>query len=84
MRSCRPLARGRLVWFQEIDVTKNKFMVGQIVRFTSGTVGRPGAGGSYKIIRVLPLEGDEHQYRIKSAHEPHERIARESQLDRGS
>jgi hypothetical protein len=84
MRSRRPLARGRLVWFQEKHVTKNKFSVGQIVRFTSGTVGRPGAGGSYKIIRVLPLEGDEHQYRIKSAHEPHERIARESQLDRGS
>jgi hypothetical protein len=84
MGSRRPLARGRLVWFQENDVTKNKFMVGQIVRFTSGTVGRPGAGGSYKIIRVLPLEGDEHQYRIKSASEPHERIARESQLDRGS
>jgi hypothetical protein len=84
MRSRRPLARGRLVLFQENDVTKNRFMVGQIVRFTSGTVGRPGAGGSYKIIRVLPLEGDEHQYRIKSAHEPHERIARESQLDRGT
>ncbi len=84
MGSRRPLARGRLVCFQENDVTKNKFTVGQIVRFTSGTVGRPGAGGSYKIIRVLPLEGDEHQYRIKSAHEPHERIARESQLDRGS
>ena len=65
-------------------MTKNRFMVGQTVRFTSGTVGRPGAGGSYKIIRVLPLEGDEHQYRIKSAHEPHERIARESQLDRGT
>ena len=69
--------------FQENNVRSNKFIVGQTVRFTSGTVGRPGAGGNYKIVKILPLEGDEHQYRIKSAHEPHERIARESQLDRG-
>lgn len=62
-------------------MTKHKFKVGENVRFVSGTVGRPGAGGSYKVLRVLPFEGDEQLYRIKSASEPHERVARESQLD---
>jgi hypothetical protein len=51
------------------------------VRFISGPSARAGAGGSYKIVRVLPSEGDEQLYRIKSASEPHERVARESQLD---
>jgi hypothetical protein len=68
--------------FQENLVRDSKFLVGQNVRFVSGIVGRPGAGGNYKIVRVLPLEGDEQQYRIKSMSEPHERVARESQLDR--
>jgi hypothetical protein len=30
----------------------------------------------------LPPEGDEYQYRIKSANEPHERVVKESQMDR--
>jgi hypothetical protein len=65
-------------------MSAQKFAVGQTVRFTSSTVGRPGAGGTYKIVRVLPLENDEQQYRIRNAHEAHERVARESQLDRAS
>jgi hypothetical protein len=45
-------------------------------------MGRPGASGSYKIVKLLPSEGDEHQYRIKSPAEAFERVAKESQLDR--
>jgi hypothetical protein len=30
----------------------------------------------------LPPEGNDFQYKIKSAAEPHERVAKESQLDR--
>jgi hypothetical protein len=68
--------------FREPRVNTHKFSVGQTVRFTSSTVGRPGAGGTYKVVRLLPQEGDEQQYRIKSTNEAHERVARESQLDR--
>jgi len=35
-----------------------------------------------KITRLLPPEGEDFQYKIKSAAEPHERVAKESQLDR--
>jgi hypothetical protein len=67
---------------REIALTTHKFQVGQSVYFTSGTMGRPGASGSYKIVKLLPLEGDDYQYRIKSTGEAFERVAKESQLDR--
>lgn len=35
---------------------------------------------SYKILRVLPCEGGEQLYRIKTIAEAFERIARESEL----
>jgi hypothetical protein len=40
------------------------------------------ANGIYKVTQLLPLEGEDYQYRIKSANEPHERIAKEGQLSR--
>jgi len=60
----------------------HKFHVGQAVFFTAGTMARPGASGSYKIVRLLPSDGDDYQYRIKSPDEAFERVAKESQLDR--
>ena len=60
----------------------HKYSIGQNVRYTSGPFGRFGASGSFKIVKLLPPEGDEHQYRIKSTGEAFERVAKESQLDR--
>lgn len=45
-------------------------------------MGRPGATGSYKVVRLLPSDGEDYQYRIKSTGESFERVAKESQLDR--
>jgi hypothetical protein len=36
----------------------------------------------YKVTQLLPPEGDDRQYRIKSANEPHERVAKETDLKR--
>jgi hypothetical protein len=63
-------------------VDEHKFKVGQSVSFTSGPFGRGGANGTYKVTQLLPPEGDDYQYKIKSATEPHERVVKESQLDR--
>ena len=63
-------------------VHKHKFKVGQSVSFTSGPFGRGGTDGIYKIVQLLPSEDDDFQYRIKSAAEPHERVVKESQLNR--
>ncbi len=60
----------------------HKFSIGQNVRYTAGPFGRFGAGGSFKVVKLLPTDGDEQQYRIKSVGEAFERVAKESQLDR--
>ena len=60
----------------------HKFKVGQSVSFTSGAFGRGGANEIYKITHLLPSEGDDCQYRIKNTKEPHERVVKESQLNR--
>ena len=59
---------------------KHKFPVGTTVYFTASNISRPAASGTYEIIRQLPTEGDDCQYRIKSSTEAFERVAKESQL----
>ena len=41
---------------------------------------RQAAAGPYVVIRQLPERNGEFEYRIKSAAEAHERVARESEL----
>ena len=62
----------------------HKFKIGQDVHFTPNVFGRSGAPGTYKVIRQLPFEGDEFQYRIKAVAENFERVAKESQLARSA
>jgi len=66
----------------ESSLQEHKFKIGQSVSFTSGPFGRGGASTVYKITQLLPPEGDDCQYRIKSPSEPHERVVKESQLNR--
>ena len=60
---------------------KHKFTVGETVYFTASNVARPAASGTYEVIRLLPTDGDDCQYRIKSSTEAFERVAKESQLN---
>ena len=62
---------------------KHKFGVGETVYFTASNVARPAASGTYEVLRLLPTDGDDCQYRIKSSTEAFERVAKESQLDVG-
>ena len=64
-----------------MELKSHKFFVGQTVQYT-GSFGSSGVSGSFRIVKLLPFEGDEYRYRIKSAGEAFERVARESQLDR--
>ena len=59
----------------------HKYRVGQTVFYTSSPISRPGASGSYKVVRLLPSDGDDYQYRIKNPGEAFERVAKESQLE---
>jgi len=66
----------------EIPMRTHKYQVGEMVFYTSPTFGRAAATGSYIVVKLLPSEGDDYQYRIKSSGEAFERVAKESQLDR--
>ena len=59
---------------------KHKFPVGSSVYFTASNISRPAATGTYEVVRQLPSDGDDCQYRIKSSTEAFERVAKESQL----
>jgi hypothetical protein len=66
----------------DLPIQAHKYQVGEIVYYTSPTFGRAAATGSYTVVKLLPSEGDDYQYRIKSSGEAFERVAKESQLDR--
>jgi hypothetical protein len=59
----------------------HRYRVGQTVFYTSSPVSRPGASGSYEVVRLLPSDGEDYQYRIKNPGEAFERVAKESQLE---
>jgi hypothetical protein len=61
-------------------VSTHKFKVGQAVYYTSGLYGA-GSARVCQITQLLPPEGDDFQYKIKSAAAAHDRVGKESQLN---
>lgn len=59
-------------------MTGYKYKVGSRVAL-SPKVPR-AANGPYEVVRLLPVDGEVRQYRIKSEKEPNERVAKEYQL----
>ena len=62
------------------DMT-HRFRTGQAVRLRFSIRTRSAAGGDYTVLRELPENGGETQYRIKSGREAHERVVNESDLE---
>jgi hypothetical protein len=67
---------------ESVVLKSHRYAIGQTVRYIAGPITRVNGNGTFKVVKLLPLEGDEHQYRIKSTGEAFERVAKESQLDR--
>ena len=63
-------------------MAEHKFRVDQRVALAAKAINRNAAGGSYVVTKQLPERAGEFEYRIKSASESHERVARESELVR--
>ena len=63
-------------------MARHKFKVGQLVDFASPRLGMAASGQPYEIVRLLPAEAGELQYRVKSKSESFERVAKESELSR--
>ncbi len=60
----------------------SQYHVGQLVHLNTGRVS--GSRETYEVTRLLPFDGDDPRYRIKSMREPYERVAMGSQLERRS
>jgi hypothetical protein len=57
----------------------HKFHIGDSVMLKPA-ISRNVPGGVYEVIKQLPHNGREYEYRVKSANEEHERVMRESEL----
>ena len=59
----------------------HKFHIGEFVELMP-SVTRSAPRGVYVVTKPLPESAGEYEYRIKSVNEPHERVARESELSK--
>ena len=60
----------------------HKFKVGQQVDFAPGRTSLAASAQRYEIIRQLPIQNGQLQYRIKCKSETFERMAAENELTR--
>lgn len=58
------------------------FIVGQRVQFSPSGFDGNAQRGVYTVVRQMPSETRDLQYRIKDVRDGHERVVRESQLGR--
>ena len=58
----------------------HKFQIGQAVEFFPNRGVDHKARGQYTIVRLLPMDGNTPQYRIRNRSDGHERMVRENEL----
>jgi hypothetical protein len=63
-------------------MSDRKFKVGQTVSYLSSSRGGGSRSDVFEIMQCLPPQGGDYQYRIRGADEPHDRVAKESELER--
>lgn len=59
------------------------FTVGQSVEFVPGRFDGSAPRGTYTVLRQLPNDSSDREYRVRNIRDGHERVVRESQI-RGS
>lgn len=61
-------------------MARHQYRVGQAVDYLPGRLGMPPTTQRFTVVRLLPSEGGDRLYRIKSAGERFERVAKERDL----
>jgi len=61
-------------------MSEHKFSVGEAVEYYGSRRFDRLAGGRYTIVRLLPIEGNAPQYRIRSALDGRERMVNEGEI----
>jgi hypothetical protein len=62
------------------EIPVHRFAIGQRVAFTPTPFNGTAQRGVYIVVRQMPSETRDLQYRIKDPRDGHERVVRESQL----
>lgn len=66
---------------QSKPAANHKFKTGQTLAYTPNGLGAETRAGNYRVVSLMPANiAGEHQYRVKSLFDVHERVVRESQL----
>jgi hypothetical protein len=79
----RDIARAKEVDMSEQRNSRtlgHRYHAGQAVQFVPGRGVDHRAKGQYTVVRLLPMDGDTPQYRVKNKSDGHERMARENEL----
>jgi hypothetical protein len=76
----RSLRRAQMPARVQSAINDHKYEVAQVVNFTPDKSSLETSPGRYEILRQLPTDGLENQYRVRSVEDNHERVVRESQL----
>ncbi|MGB0083822.1 MAG: hypothetical protein WBP94_00405 [Rhodomicrobiaceae bacterium] len=61
-------------------MSEHRFKIGQALSFTPHRMSSGARPGKCKVMRLLPTDSDDPQYRIKCINENFERVVRESEL----
>ncbi|NGM19004.1 hypothetical protein G3576_03185 [Roseomonas stagni] len=61
-------------------MARHTFTVGQTIEFVPGRYDGSAPAGTYTIVRQLPNDQMDREYRVKHSRDGHERIVRESQM----
>ncbi|MDX2159355.1 MAG: hypothetical protein SFW09_22850 [Hyphomicrobiaceae bacterium] len=61
-------------------MSTHKYRIGQSLKFSARRMGSTEGAQYCKVVRLLPLEGSEPQYRIKCTNENVERVVKEYAL----
>ena len=62
---------------------RHSFEVGQRIELVAGMLTPPGVTGHYTVVRLLPNDAADREYRVRSDRDGHERVVRESQMRSG-
>lgn len=64
-------------------MASHSFAIGQSVELTLNRFEGTAPPGLYTVVRLLPNDASDREYRVKNVRDGHERVVRESQIRRG-
>ena len=61
----------------------HRFQIGENVEILAGTLTARHAPGQYTVVRLMPNDGADREYRVRSNQDGHERVVRQSEMRSG-